>query len=450
MVRFLRNIKTNLILLPLIRLTYKLKIFIFKRALKVRQLVKQKLLYRIRLLEPTAHLEGYDKEFDIVVNLSSLKLLTPEIFDDSPPKFLYENLPEELKKLYSDRKSEYVEKKNAVDSLVEKVEKDTDVIKLIESYNLLRHFEGSYLKKKDEADYYLSKAQKTNPTVTLLKPNDLFSLERSLRKDINRIRDALSDREAIKISLSIQNAGAVISLVSSVFLISGYLYNRFLLGEFGIEVSNFFTLTDYLASSIEAIRYSVSGAVIGMVSYFLGIHSASRKSVAQIEFERKKRQYWPYIILLISIFYAIFTYIRNSIVFYDSVYIIILFATMLSAPWLARRYFREAQVVSFIIVFIFTFSGHMFMSLGKTIHRLKYDSQEKVERYKIIFKEGIPIEPAKLVLITGNSNYLFLLDEDKNAIIMPKDQVQYITKTVLDKKPNKSPKRDAAKDLRAP
>ena len=78
----------------------------------------------------------------------------------------------------------------------------------------------------------------------------------------------------------------------------------------------------------------------------------------------------------------------------------------------------------------------MFMSLGKTIHRLKYDSQEKVEQYKIIFKENIPIDPAKLVLITGNSNYLFLLDEDKNAIIMPKDQVQYITKTVLDKKPN--------------
>ena len=96
------------------------------------------------------------------------------------------------------------------------------------------------------------------------------------------------------------------------------------------------------------------------------------------------------------------------------------------------------------------FSGHMFISLGKTIHQLKYDSQEKVEQYKIIFKEGMPIEPAKLILITGNSNYLFLLDEDKNAIIVPKDQVQYITKTVLDKKPNKSLKRDAAKDLRAP
>ena len=91
----------------------------------------------------------------------------------------------------------------------------------------------------------------------------------------------------------------------------------------------------------------------------------------------------------------------------------------------------------------------MFMSLGKTIHQLKYDSQEKIEKYKIIFKKEIPIEPAKLVLITGNSNYLFLLDEDKNAIIMPKDQVQYITKTVSDKKP-KSLKRDAAKDRRAP
>jgi hypothetical protein len=439
MIRFFRNIKTNLILLPLIRLTYKLEIFIFKRALKVRQLVKQKLLYRIRLLEPNAHLEGYDKEFDIVVNLSSLKLLNPEIFDDRPPKFLYDNLPEELKKLYSDQKSEYLEKKNAVDSLVEKVEKDTDVTKLIESYNLLRHFEGSYLKKKDKADYYLSKAQKINAKAIPLKTNDLFALERSLRKDINRMRDAISDREAVKISLSIQNAGALISVVSSVLLISGYLYNRFLLGAFGIEVSKFFTLTDYLASSIEAIRYSASSAVIGIVSYFLGVHSASRKSVMQIEFERKRREYWPYIILMISIFSAIFAYIKNSILFYTEVYIIILFTTFLSAPWLAKRYFKAPLVASFIIVFIFTFSGHMFMSVGKTIHRLKYDSREKIERYEVIFKKEIPIESSKLILITGNSNYLFFLDEDKNAFIIPRDQVEYIAKIMSDKKPNKAP-----------
>ena len=90
------------------------------------------------------------------------------------------------------------------------------------------------------------------------------------------------------------------------------------------------------------------------------------------------------------------------------------------------------------------------MSLGKTIHRLKYDSQEEIEKYKIIFKKELPIEPSKLVLITGNSNYLFLLDEYKNPVIIPKDQVQYITKTVSDKKPNKSPKRDAAKVRHAP
>lgn len=416
---------------------YKLKLFIFKRALKVRQLVKQNLLHRIRLLEPNARLEGADEEFDIVINLSSLKLLTPEIFDNHPPTFLYENLPEELKKLYSDRKSEYLERKNKVDSLVERVEKDTDIIKLMESYNLLRHFEGSYLKKKDEADYYLSKAQKINAKAIPLKTNDLFALERSLRKDINRMRDAISDREAVKISLSIQNAGALISVVSSVFLISGYLYNRFLLGAFGIEVSKFFTLTDYLASSIEAIRYSASSAVIGIVSYFLGVHSTSRKSVMQIEFERKRREYWPYIILMISIFSAIFAYTKNSIIFYTDVYIIILFTTFLSAPWLAKRYFKEPLVALFIIVFIFTFSGHVFMSVGKTIHRLKYDSREKIERYEVIFKKEIPIESSKLILITGNSNYLFFLDEDKNAFIIPRDQVEYIAKIMSDKKPNK-------------
>jgi len=389
----------------------------------VQQLVKHKLLYRIRLLEPS---EGTDKDFDLVVHLASLKILTPEIFDDHAPIFLSPNLPE-LERVYSERKSEYLGKKNAVDSLVDRIKMNAEVKKLTETYNLLRHFESSYLKKKDEADYYLLKARKINAAVTPLNTSDLFALERSLRKDINKIRAELSDREAIKISLSVQNATALISVVSSIFLISGYLYNQLLLSEFGIEVSKFFTLTDYLASSIDAIRYSASSAVIGIAAYFWGAHDASRKSVAQIEIERKQVVYLPYIILLVAIFSSIFAYIRNSIAFYDRIYMVIIFASMLSAPWVARRYFKEPLVAIFLIVFLFTFSGHLFISVKKTIYTFKYDNK-KIENYKIIFKKDIPIESSALVLIAGNSNYLFFIDEEKNGVIIPRDQVQYITK----------------------
>ena len=217
MIPFFRNIKTNLIVLPLIRLMYKLEFFNFKRALKVRKLLRQKLFYKIRVLEPNARLEGADEEFDTVVFLASFKLLDPWIFDEYPPKFLYENHPEELRKSISDRKSEYLHKKSAVDSLVKRVEKDKDVTKLIEISNLLNHFESNYLKKKDEADYYLSKALEINQKQHHSNPMICFPLRRSLRKDISRLRDAISDREAINISLTLQNAGALISVVSAFF-----------------------------------------------------------------------------------------------------------------------------------------------------------------------------------------------------------------------------------------
>ena len=61
-----------------------------------------------------------------------------------------------------------------------------------------------------------------------------------------------------------------------------------------------------------------------------------------------------------SIFFAILAYIKNSILFYDNVYIIILFVTMLSAPRLARRYFKEALAALFII-YIYFFRTYVYV-----------------------------------------------------------------------------------------
>ncbi len=456
MLRLWKTFKTNLIVTPIIRLTYKLKRFIFKKATKLTLLVLQNIKDRIRLLVPEAHLEGYDKKFDMLVHLASLKLTDPIIFEDDSSRFLLEDTrdaekyPElkeqfsklektnaELKKLHSDRRSEYLENMTEVGNLTGKAQNDKDIIKLVERYNLIHHYIANYLKKKEEADYYLSKARKINPTASPLKTKDISNLNSSLRNDIKKVREIISDRHAIKLSLSLKNAGTLIPVVSTVFLFSGYIYNWFLLGEFGIEVSKYFTLSDYIASSIESIRYSASGAAIGIVFLFLSVHSASRKSFVQLEFEWKIIKYFSYILLLSAIISAIHAYINNLENFYNIFSIAIFLCIMLLAPWVAKRYFKEPLVALFVIVFLFTFSVHMFVSLGKTIHHLKYKKLEEMKNYDIIFREQIPLESSKLVLIAGNSNYLFFLDKDKNTFVIPRDQVLYVVKKAPDKKPNK-------------
>lgn len=439
MLRFIRYIKTNLIALPLIRFAYKLDLFIFKRALKLLLLLDQKLKLRTRYVDPNARLEGYYEDFDLLVNLASLRLLNTEILDDRPPGFLFKDLPEDVKKVYSERKSEYLSHKSEVENLVEKIEKDEEVTKIIVSYNLVKHFSANYLKNRKAAEYYLSKALKLDPEASALSTNDLFVLERSLRKDINRLTNEIADRQAIKISLSIERAGPLISLVSCFFLISGYLYNRFLLGYFGVEVSKYFTLSDYLASSIEGLRYSATGAAIGLAAYFMGAHLASRKSYAQIEYERKRREYLPYFLVFTAIAGTILGYINNSEMFYEAGFALIIFTILLFAPLLAIKYFKEPLVALFMLAFVASYSAHMFSSIGKAIYRAKNYPFEQIQQYDVKFKKGLPINESHLALIAGNSNYLFFLNRERNAFIIPRDQILYLKgRKIEDKKPNKA------------
>jgi len=147
MLRILRYLKTNLIVLPIIRLAYKLDLFIFKRAVKLQLLLTQKLRLVIRHIDSSARLEGYDDDFDFVINIASLKLLNPEIFSDHPPDFFSNDLSEDVKNVYEKWKSEYLNKKDDVDQLLQNIEKNDEISKIIVSYNLVRNFCANHTKK---------------------------------------------------------------------------------------------------------------------------------------------------------------------------------------------------------------------------------------------------------------------------------------------------------------
>ena len=117
---------------------------------------------------------------------------------------------------------------------------------------------------------------------------------------------------------------------------------------FGIDVSKYFTLSDYLASSIEGIRYSAMGTAFSLIVYFLGMHSASRKSYKQLEIEKKQTEYRPYFMLATLIALAVITYFKNNPGFYDFIFLIILFATYMTVPWISAHYFKEPRAVAII------------------------------------------------------------------------------------------------------
>ena len=137
--------------------------------------------------------------------------------------------------------------------------------------------------------------------VSPLKRMDVNNLRKEFRRKIKTLKSEIADRQTIKISLSTNGIGVVLSLVSCLFVVSGYLYNKFLLGALNIDVSLYFTIGDYLASSIESIRYSFVGAVIAVIIYFLGINNISRKSYWELEAKRTRKDYWAYFLVFTAI-----------------------------------------------------------------------------------------------------------------------------------------------------
>ena len=66
------------------------------------------------------------------------------------------------------------------------------------------------------------------------------------------------------------------------------------------------------------------------------------------------------------------------------------------------------------------------MNLGYTIDALRYEELQKQKKYEVKFKENISLPPSDFVLLTANSDFVFLLDKNRKVHIYSKDLVQYL------------------------
>ena len=120
----LRQLKTNVLILPLIRLAYKIQLSIVKRSARLQLLLRSKLRHQIRFKISESHLEGNDAEFDDVVYIAALRMSDPEIFDVESYGFLFGGISGELRDKYHSLKSEYETKKQKIDIILCKADSD--------------------------------------------------------------------------------------------------------------------------------------------------------------------------------------------------------------------------------------------------------------------------------------------------------------------------------------
>ena len=406
---------------------------VFARALKLQSCLWWKLKYQLRLLDDASLSEGFDPKFDKIVHLAALRLADPETVDENVHKLLYDDLSPHVASLGEDTRKrlrlDYEANKEAVDQLVASHGGIAPITTTLTRYFQVKSFLQNYLGNEKRQEYYISSAKRYDPEVSVPDVKTIRALLHETRREVKSLEASISDREALKISLSSQNFTAVLSMLSGLFLVSGYLYSRAFLGHYGVEVAHYFSLSDYIAASIEGIRYSVAATVLGILGAFLGEHSISRMSYAQAARTTIDRRFIYFLSTAGACGVAIIAYFQDTERFYALTVLSILMLSAWPVRWLVRHYFKDKDwtLADFLILAVLLFSLYLFASIRTDIHRIEHGEANDLKQYNISFKEPVTFNPETTVLLAANSRYLFLRDTASGKVyIIPTDQVQNI------------------------
>ena len=246
-----------------------------------------------------------------------------------------------------------------------------------------------------------------------------------------------------KLSNLSQVIGVSLSLLSVVFLVSGYLYNFLLLREFGIDVSNFFSLSDYIAASLSRLTsIAVSGFYV-LLGVFLGSIGPPiiPSNMRQLK-EENDRWYgfykwrsWVftggYVLIVIPIAYS--GLINKS---YNEAALFLIILAILIVAILYKKDFRRPFSFIYILLFAICFSINLWSSVGKRIDEFQYGDFSQMRKYDLKLQNSLAMEESEFVLITANSSYYFLLDKNRKAIILNKDQLESLIQLRKEPKPD--------------
>jgi hypothetical protein len=213
--------------------------------------------------------------------------------------------------------------------------------------------------------------------------------------------------------------------IAAIFIFTGFIYNYFFFRLFHIKVEQFFTLQDYLNSSIEKVYLIIIALLFAMISSYLARY---------IMREKQKFRHHRYVVMLLyCIPVAIFITGMIMLIHYNrpSGYYLMSFAIYASGDFILfkiifkgnhdsySRYFYFTVFIFYVLLIISTVTYDRDYALHEPMHSLK--------NYRVHFVRDVNINPDNCIILEANSSYFFFYDESLNkAYVIPKDGISYI------------------------
>ena len=271
-----------------------------------------------------------------------------------------------------------------------------------------------------------------------LKPVDSVDF-RKIKSDFRKKfedEDNVFRKSRIKlIELPLQRLTLLLPWVSLLLILTGYVHTYFVYGRFGIDVDQFFSLNDYLASTIEEITSVFFHMVCALITA-IGFYRNERAW----ELYKSGRGRIAWLLYVLSVFLLFDLVFMGNIrpgPLYGTVSVSAIVVTRRPVFYLVRRYFKKPTGISIVLmILIGFFSGIAFRAYSQI-------SEIEQGRPGMEFEIETPTRKfthENFTFIGGNSRYIFLRTEGRGVEIIPVESTARIKILTVEKISDKEEK----------
>lgn len=213
--------------------------------------------------------------------------------------------------------------------------------------------------------------------------------------------------------------------ITAIFLLTGFIYNYIYFSFFNIEVERYFTIQDYLASSLEKV-YLI---IITIPFAFISSHIAR-----YFVLEKQKLLHHRILTAIISLI-PVVTFVTGLILIQQYRqplgYYLLSFAIFAGCDYLLFKIIFKGNRGSYLQYFYFnTFIFYLLIIVSTAVYERDlalYGPLHSFKRNHFHFTRDFNINQDSCIVLESNDNFFFFYDKQlKKTYIIPKDGISYI------------------------
>ena len=283
---------------------------------------------------------------------------------------------------------------------------------IISTYHRINEY-LSFVLKHEDIELHSKKAIEFDKNSVKINEWDEFKkVRRKIKQVAKKNLSEKKDIQTFKISISTSDLVTYISLLGSLFLIAGFFKAHLYYKQFGLDISLFFGIQDYLTTSMKTLSDLAISSIIGIVSVYFGFN-ANIKDPEPIKVrEQKKMNVERNILIAVLILTAMSSYLitkEHQYRLYEFVYVLLI---LMIIPKIAFRFFQNGFKAMFILIFCGYFIGAFIVNHFESIS----NPNNQYSDYRIELND----KNENIKVIGINTKYIFGRDTVKNeTIVMP-------------------------------